>query len=460
MRIFIRKVFETFSKGFQKIIFSDIFWLLLICFTFRNYFDKTIGYISYNADSATYWLAAQNLFKGLIDDYRTPLYPLILKLIECIGGRDTVFENTLVFQHIVSFISIIPFYSLTKKWFKSKPISFATSLVYGCHHSVLQITYGIFAESLLISFLVFFLSFFFRFISNPTTFKWIALHVFMFLMVMLKPICIILYAILVFVGIALFMFDPKFKEKHFPLSKILSGYLVSLLLIIGFCTTNKIQNDYFGVSTVSHDNNFANVILSQAYQEIPDEKLVEIIDTARYYGHYYTIYYLNNDHEKYQKSFSAFPSQYDLSLNMLGVKSIPANNLGYNRKNLTPLVKRAMFSRTQINYIIRDFIMFSNSVMFSIKGFIFYLIIYFELTLILYNLFFNKEIDWMRLFVLFTGAGILFASIFGGINDGTRERVLLPVIPFLIIMFFDLINYSYFATINYVRKRKHTKMDK
>ena len=457
MRAFLKNIFQTINKGFQKVIFSDIFWLLLLCFTFRNYFDRSIGYISYNTDSATYWLAAQNLLKGLIDDYRTPLYPLILKLIEGFG-KESVFENTIIFQQVISFISIIPFYSLTKKWFKNKPISFAASLLYGCHHSVLQIIYGIFAESLLISFFVFFLYFFYGFISRPTTTKWIFLHILIFLLVMLKPLCVILYAIMVVVGIPLFKLDPKFKEKHFQLSKILSGYFIGFMLLIGFCTTNKVQNDYFGISTVSHDNNLANVILSQAYQEIPDENLVAIIDTARYYGHYYSIYYLNNDYEKYRKSFAAFPPQYEFSESMLGVQRIPANSLGYNRKNLAPLVKKAMCSKVYFNYIIRDFFSFSNSVMFSIKGYIIYLLIYLELVLVLYQLVFKKETDWMRIFVLLTGMGLLFASILGGINDVTRERVLLPVLPFLIIMFFDLINYSYFAAINYIRKRKHKKM--
>lgn len=446
MKIFIRKVFEAFSKGFQKIIFSDVFWLLLICFTFRNYFDKSIGYISYNTDSATYWLAAQNLFKGLIDDYRTPLYPLILKLIEGFG-KDFVFENTIIFQQIVSFTSIIPFYILTKKWFKNRIFSFIASLVYGCHRSVLQIIYGIFAESLLISFFVFFLYFFYSFITRPSIVKWVGLNLFVFLMVMLKPICVILYVVLFVVGIALYIYDPKFKEKKFSLTKILSGFFVGIILLIGFCTTNKVQNDYFGISTVSHDNNLANVILSQAYNEIPDENLVSIIDTARYYGHYYSIYYLNNDYEKYRKSFAAFPPQYEFSESMLGVQRIPANSQGYNRKNLAPLVKKAMCSKVYFNYIIRDFFLFSNSVMFSIKGYIIYLLIYFELVLVLYQLVFKKETDWMRIFVLLTGMGLLFASILGGINDVTRERVLLPVLPFLIIMFFDLINYSYFAAI-------------
>lgn len=453
MKVFNKRIIENIYNTFIIVISSYIFWLLLLCFTFRNYFDKYIGYISYNTDSATYWLAAQNLHKGLIDVYRTPLYPLILKLMEGFG-TESIFENTIIFQQVISFISIIPFYFLTKKIFRNKQISFLASLVYGCHHSVLQIIYGIYAESLLISLLVFFLYYFYSFISKPSTSKWVFINIFIFVLVMLKPLCIILYAIMLVIGVTMFVIDPIIKEKSLSLSNIILGYFIGFMLLIGFCTINKIQNNYFGLSTVSHDNNFANVILSNAYQDIPDKKLVAIIDTAKYYGHYFTIYYLNNDFEKYQKSFAAFPPQYKFSESMLGVKSIPSNNMGYNRQKIAPLIRKAMFSKIHFNYILSDLFSFSNSIMFSIKSYLIYLLFFIESLFILFRFIFKRKIDWMKVIVLSTGMSILFASLLGGINDVTRERVLLPVLPFLIILFFDLINYSSFATIHYIRKMK------
>lgn len=423
----------------NKFIFNDTFWLLLLCFTFRNIFDKTVGPISYNADSATYYLAANNLMNGIIDNYRTPLYPLILKLSEALNSR-LVFEYTVYFQQIISFASIIPFYILSKQWFKNKPIAFIASLVYGCHPSTLFIIYGVFAESLLISSFVFFLYFFYKFTIKPTATKWVLLHLFVFMMVMLKPLSIILYMVLIIMGVIIFIYDKKLIAVRLSYKSFRSGYLVSFCLIFGFCMTNKIQNDFFGISTVNHDNNFANVVLSEAYYDFSDEKLVSVIDTARYYGHYYTIYYLNNDHEKYRKSFDAFPGQYELNDNMEGVKRIPSNNLGYNRVNIAEHIKKAMHTKTYINYILKDIFLFSYTKVFYIKGFIIYLILYLEIILILYKLIFNKKINLLRMLVFITGAGILFAALIGGINDGTRERVLLPLIPFLILMLFDLIN--------------------
>jgi 4-amino-4-deoxy-L-arabinose transferase-like glycosyltransferase len=423
----------------NKILFNDTFWLLLLCFTFRNIFDKAVGPISFNADSATYYLAANNLMNGFIDNYRTPLYPLILKFSEALNSR-LIFEYTVYFQQIISFASIIPFYLISKYWFKNKPIALIASLVYGCHPSTLYIIYGIFAESLLISFFVFFLYFFYIFITKPTASKWVLLHLFVFIMVMLKPLSVILYLVLIIMGVIIFIYDRQIITIRLSYRKFLLGYIVSFSLLAGYCMTNKIQNNFLGISTVNHDNNFANVVLSGAYNDFSDEKLISVIDTARYYGHYYTIYYLNNDHDKYKKSFDAFPSQYKLNDNMEGVKRIPSNNLGYNRESIAKHIKKAMRTKTYINYILNDIFLFSYTKVFYIKGYIIYLILYLEIILILYKLIFNKRINYLRLMVFITGTGILFASLIGGINDGTRERVLLPVIPFLILMSFDILN--------------------
>lgn len=446
-----------FYNFLEKILFNEVFWILLLCFTFRNYFDKVYGTLRYNTDTASYCLAAQKLLHGFLDDYRTPLYPFILNLVGLFGNR-YLFENVIILQQIVSFVSIIPFYLLAKKWFNNKPVSIIATLVYGCYPSIFRIVYGIFAESLLISLFIFFLWAFYEVVSKPSTKKWILFHVFIFIMVMLKPLCIVLYPVIFVEGLMLYWFNPQLKKKLVLLKQALLGFVVGVILLLGYCTVNKVQNDFWGVSTVSHDNNFANVVLSEAYYEIPDDNLISIIDTARYYGHYYTIYYLNNDFAKYQKCFAAFPSQYRLTNDMLGVQRIPPNNLGYDRKVLAPLVKKAMCSKTFVNYMFKDLMTFSNSVFFSMKGFVIYIIVYLELMLVLYELIFDRKVHATRLFVLLTGMSLLFASIVGGIQDGNRERVLLPVLPFLIYMFFDLINFSRTLFAKYLDYRKLKRM--
>jgi len=416
---------------------------MALCITFRLIYDAIVNpSIGYNADSATYWLAGIKLINGTVDAYRTPLYPLVLQLINQLGNN-RVFENIVFFQQLISYISIIPFYWLTTHLFSNKPISFAASLTYGCHPSMLIINYGIFADSLLISCFVFFLFTIDRFFQKPSGAKWLGLNVFAFFIVMLKPVSVILYPILFIMG--LYLLKP-FGTPHLsrlPLKSLLPGFLIGVALLGGFVTLNKVQNDYPGISTVTHDNRFANVVLSRAYQTIADEKLVSIIDTARYYGHYYTIFYLNNDHQKYQQSFDAFPSQYKLNDNMLAVRQIPPNSLGYNRQNIEPLIKKAALTSLYIKYMYADLMLFSGDTHFYVKGGLLNMIIYISFVILLYQGLFNKRIHPIRVIMFLLGTILLYTSIVGGIRDGTRERVLLPCFPFLVILFYDLVNESW-----------------
>lgn len=437
--LFIKST-QQLGKRISSVFFSDLFWLVLIAFTLRNILDSIMSNtIYYNADSATYFLAAKKIALGVIDEYRTPIYPVFLKLFEIVN-KDLVFENIVRFQQVVSYCSIIPFYLLCKRWFRFRLFAFAATFIFVCQPLIIRMNHEIFAESLLISFFIFFFYVVSSFISKPKTYKWIALNAFLFIMVMLKPICIVLYFILIVFGLYALLLKRDHPFCQIPVSNILFGYILSLSLLLGFCSVNKIQNDFFGISTVSHDNNFANVVLSNAYKTIPNKNLVNIIDTIKYKNHYYTIYHLNNDYEKYQESFASFPPQYPLTENMLGVKKIGPNTYGYNRKNLANPIKRAMFSKEYISYIIIDLVVFAREKYFSIGGYIMYLLILFESIYIIFEVFVKKKISFMRTIMVLTTTCILFAMLVGGINDGTRQRVLTPILPFLIYLSCDFVD--------------------
>lgn len=429
----------TFATPGKKALQSPLFWTLAICLIVRLLYDKSINYISYNADSATYWLAGLKLMEGHIDEYRTPLYPLILQLVNLFGNK-TVFEHVLLLQQAASLLSVIPFYCVVKRWLSNRPLAVIGSLLYGCHPSMMHITYGIFADSLLISALVCYVYLIQRFVQQPSGAKWATLCFTAFLMVMLKPVSLLLYVVLFLCG--LYMLKPVWSPslKRLRISTLIPAYLASVFLLGGFVLMNKAQNNFTGISTVTHDNRFANVVLSRAYETINDQRLVAIIDTARYYGHYYTVFYLNNDYPKYKASFDAFPTQYPLNDNMLGVKSIPPNTLGYDRKKLEPVIKKASRTRPFVRYMLADLLLFSGDTLFHVKGGLLNMIVYISLVLLLYDLFFHKRLDPMRALLFLLGAFLLYASIVGGIRDGTRERVLLPVFPLMAFLLVDCLN--------------------
>jgi len=417
----------------------------------RLLYDRTINYISYNADSATYWLAGLKLIEGQIDEYRTPLYPLILQIINLFGNK-AVFEHVLLVQQVVSVVSVIPFYLVAKRWLSNTPLAVIGALIYGCHPNMMHITYGIFADSLLISALVFYVYLIQRFLLQPSAAKWTTLCLMAFLMVMLKPVSILLYGVLFLCG--LYILKPIWTPslKRLRLSTLLTGYLTSVVLLGGFVLLNKVQNDFTGISTVSHDNRFANVVLSRSYETINDQRLVDIIDTARYNGHYFTVFHLNNDYPKYKAGFDAFPTQYPLNDNMLGVKSIPPNSYGYDRKTLEPVIKKASLTMPYYRYMVADLLLFSGDKLFHVNGGLLNMIVYISLVILLYDLLFLKRIDPMRVLIFLIGALLLYASIVGGIRDGTRERVLLPVFPFMAFLLVDILNRSWLLVKPYLWK--------
>jgi 4-amino-4-deoxy-L-arabinose transferase-like glycosyltransferase len=163
--------------------------LLLVSFVFRNYYQALYGGIIYNSDTVTYYYAAQHIFEGVIDVFRPPVYPIIIKIFQCID-EENIFGNIIIYQHIISFASIVPFYFVCKQWLPHKYMGFLASLVYACLPQVIYYNNAIYPESLLISSLIFFLYLISTYLTRPGIFKAIFIPGFIFYLVMLKPICI------------------------------------------------------------------------------------------------------------------------------------------------------------------------------------------------------------------------------------------------------------------------------
>lgn len=424
---------QTIVKLWQ----NELLWLLVACGLYRFLFQRSMGYIAYDTDSVTYFYAAKNLFKGLMDPFRTPVYPAIIALFEIISDKDPFFA-IVIFQGIISLLSIVPFYYCCKVWLSNKYLIIGATLIYGCFPAVFYYDNAIFPESLLISSFSGLLYFFSAYLVRPTNGKAISLNIYVFFLVLLKPGCIYLYGVLGVIWLVKLIAE---KEKRALIYPLLS-FFASVLLVVGYCSINKIQNDYFGVSSVTHDNNLANVINSQAYKEIPDPKIVSIIDTTLKHGIYYTIYYLNNDHDIIQKQYDAFP--YDRNQNMNYVSGIPPCSVKYTKKQLDLFISGAMHSRVFTLYIGNNFLAFINSEIFYLKGYVLYLLFLAELIAIGYFYIVRKQILWFRLTVLMVITGMLFTFFLAGF--GQIDRILVPVLPFLIVFisgFIDAMIYCF-----------------
>jgi hypothetical protein len=103
--------------------------ILLFCLCYRLYYFFVVNpnLLLYNSDSVDYF-APVNLFKGIVDLYRPPVYPYVLELFGYLSQTNFV-RNLLAFQQIISFLSIIPFYVACRRLVPDIYLTIITTVV-------------------------------------------------------------------------------------------------------------------------------------------------------------------------------------------------------------------------------------------------------------------------------------------------------------------------------------------
>jgi hypothetical protein len=418
------------------IIGCEWIWLLLLCVAFRILYQYIYkGNTWWYSDTATYYYASLHILEGKVDAFRTPVYPLFLKLIE-LTSNERFFDNVVVMQTLISIISIVPFYLFCRQWFRSKYIVYCATILYGSLPVFLHYNRGICPESLLISSLPLLLYLISNYIIHPGYGKSVAMNGMMVFLVMLKPVCIYLYGVMGLLWILRYAYEKNSKLLRLDIA----GIMVSVLLIAGYCLANKKQNGNFNISSVSHDNNFANIILSNAYKTVEDPTFISIIDSLKGEGHYYTVYYLNNDYYKYQRVYNKFPADYWYTRDMAGVLSIPPSQYNYSMAQLDSYIKKAMLSKKFLQYTIDRFTHFDRFKLSFIRGYVLYILLLAELSFVIYAAFYLRKVQWVGVFVFLALAGWIFTVLTTGINDVTMARVMVPALPFVIISMFGFVD--------------------
>lgn len=418
-----------------RFIKSDLFWILVVSVTINNIYYNINSYINYNADSVTYYSAAQKLFKGYIDMGRPPVYPFLIKIFELVSPSPP-FKTLILFQYFASFISIIFFYFISKRITKLRIFQIFATVIYGILPSIYSMNNAIFAESILISSMIGFVFLFYIFLMYPSKVKAVLLNLSVFFLVMIKPICLIFYVVMALIWIYRII---KKKDISF-LRIIIVSYILSVGLVLGYSQINKIQNNYWGVSSIKHDNDFINVIFSSAYKNIPDQDFVNTVDSTLHKTHYYVVYYLNNYHDYFKKGFDIFPLEYSHKRSMTGIESIPSNELGYSLSNIQSYIKEAMLTKEYINYTSKKLIRFLDAKIGFVNGMFVYFLILGSLCYLVFSYIKRKSLDESMIFHLLVICGLLGVFIIGGVMDGTIHRVLIPFQPFIILLSFSLLD--------------------
>ena len=401
----------------------DLIAILVFCFGYRLYYFVVLhpGLVLYNSDSVSYFVHV-NIFSGLIDMYRTPVYPYILKCFEYLSGKHFI-RNLLLFQQAVSFLSIIPFYYISRYIIKNRLLVVAATLFYACWTRLLQHNVNINPECLCIAGSTLALFLFVKYLEGPKTHKAFFIGFFPLILTMLKPV----YLVALFVGLLFLLIRfVLIREERKVLYWGLLGWLTAVAGVWGYCEMNRKYNGYFTLSKIELNNSIANIVISGAYKYGGDKALIEAIDTTKQKGFYTSVYFLNNEYtDDYTQRSKDFPAELLPTDDMKFYAGIP-NIINYSHERTSLFVQHSQHTMVYFKYILAR----TKDIFLDYLGIL--LVVLIEVVIFTYTFIKQRKLAWGEslciLFVL-----VQFVTIIlGGIDD--IDRLLIPAYPFMIIL--------------------------
>jgi hypothetical protein len=413
--------------------------ILFLCLLYRLFYFgfSHPNMVLYNSDSVSYF-APVDVLRGVVDLYRTPLYPYIISFFEYIS-KDNLVQNLIIFQQIISFLSIIPFYFVSRSIVKNKYLVIITTLFYGLWHPIIIQNVHINPESLCFAGSTLMLFILVKYLEKPKKLTAISLGIFPFFLIMLKPT----YLILMFVVLLLMLFRfIVFREERNILYWGLFGLIISVAGVWGYCEVNNRSNGQFVLSNISLNNSIAHISYSGAYKYGGDEEFIAIIDATRHLGYYTAPFVINNDVvDKYKNYYKRFPQYLPPTDDMIFCMNIPDRE-NYFPERIKKFIKNSQFTAVYCQYMLGRLM----DIIFA-YGNIFILFVL-QSAIIIGAFVKYKKIAWAQAFCILFVLGQFASITIGGLDD--IDRCLIPAYPFII-----QIAASFFAILlSFLKKEK------
>lgn len=413
--LFWKKVSKISDYAFLSVI-------LVICFLYRVFYFGYLypGMVLYNSDSVSYFVFV-DIFKCIVDLYRTPLYPYVIKLFEYIS-KDNLVTNLIFFQQVISFLSIIPFYFVSRCIIKNKWLVIIATLFYGMWHPVLIQNVYLNPECLCFVGSTIMLYVLVKYIEKPGKLTAFFLGIFPFFLIMLKPT----YLILIFVIFLFLFFRFVFlHEERKILYCGLLGLIISSAGVLGYCEMNKRHNGQFVLSNIALNNTLAHITTSGAYRQSGDEELISIIDSTIKRTYYDVPFTINNDFiDRYQNYSKRFPQYLPPTEDMLFCLTFP-NTTNYPPERITRFVNNSRFTIVYYKYMLKRVF----NIVVGAYGNLF--ILFFLQSAVIIGLYVKyKKVVWAQWFCILFIFGQFFSITIAGLDD--MDRHLIPAYPFII----------------------------
>ena len=412
----------------KKIIFllhCPLIWAYLINILYGIYFYPKFNFLSFY-DTGSYFDAFSRLSAGRIDMFRVPVYPILLVLFDTLVGKGNAFPVSLgYFQILVFYFSMYYFFRIISQFTKKPLLQAAAVVVYGCASPIVIYHKYLLTESLTISGFVFLLFFLFRHFETKKPPYLISSCILTLLLTMLRPSNVFLFAV---TGIYVVGFWISNKKFNLP---VLS-FAVSIVLLFGYMSLNKIQNNYFGLSIVSARNRMFDIVTADIYHNNSDREMVNYIEAKKALNEPDPSIAYDTVHEF--ESFvpfdrnGAFINEAIKDHSIVFIKHLLRKALDIGKHDMLMWYSHSQMKEgePEIDFIPGDFLSVSIGVV--------YLAALIELLVILSNWIKTKAVPWYNLLIFLTISGQIAVNILAA--PGEYYRLFSPVYSLVIICAF------------------------
>ena len=404
---------------------EPIIYVVIFCIFCQVIIYSTVDKYTLTGDSGTYLEFDENIFKGEVDQERTPVYPYFIKIIKFIGGEENYIRNVVIAQEVLFIVTIILFYYSIKQITNNKIILSIFTIIFGiCPYIVLWNT-TILTEPLALFEMALLVFFTLKYLKKPNKILAGSIGILIFIMIMTRPSYIYLLPIYILFWILRFIFNKE--ELKDNLTGIISCAICGVL-ILGYCGLMKINHNVFSITGISYVNTFITALDSKSYKYADNKEMVAAIDKA---------FEEENNTQNVWTIWEKIKDNYTEEEKKEFANSSIKNDPNY----IKYLINKVFYVSTLDIGITYVEMQNSNSVykslghvLLPINFAIVYVMIIIAVVYLVYNLIKNKEINWYVAFFTVLIVANIFTLIVGAPFEPERlflcsvENVLLLII--------------------------------
>ena len=403
----------------RYIYILSILYCLLLLYKYK---------ILFLGDTLSYLAAWDILTDGHIDEWRTPVYPILLGLFKLIFGNNNYLQYVVLFQHFIYLISINYFHRLTLATTQNCTISFFFTCFYALFPCIPTWNCYILTESIAISCTIFYLYSLLLLYQKECITQWIITFFWILFLVFLRPAFIYLLPILFVGGFLLFIKSEKKSSKY--ITSRLIGYAIVCTLFIAYVISFKNNYGIYSLSGIGTINKYWIARMAGTVNPMIDYDINTQEPTCKriVYG-------------EIRKPVDVF-YEAEVAISVYGLKhfsdyvnsSIKKNKSQYFKRIIRNFIDAANYSLFEPSYS-------SSSILraLRVKIFIVYIVLVIYFIVLIKHMIKKKTIAIFSCLLYMIGFSHLFVIIVG--SPGDYSRLILPAIPVFLIMASQLIRY-------------------